>query len=60
MKRDDRMKNMILQLCNILEGLQPTQANELEIAGILSNVALSHNAPAHIYDKNGRRKEVEG
>lgn len=59
MKRDDRMKNMILQLCNILEGLQPTQANELEIAGILSNVALSHNAPAHIYDKNGRRKEVE-
>lgn len=59
MKRDDRMKNMILQLCNILEGLQPTQANELEIAGILSNVALSHNAPAHIYDKNGRRKEVK-
>lgn len=58
MKRDDRMKNMILQLCNILEGLQPTQANELEIAGILSNVALSHNQPAHIY-KNGKRKEVE-
>lgn len=59
MKRYYRMKNMILQLCNILEGLQPTQANELEIAGILSNVALSHNAPAHIYDKNGRRKEFE-
>lgn len=59
MKRDDRMKNMILQLSNILNGLKPTQANELEIAGILSNVALSHNAPAHIYDKNGRRKEVE-
>lgn len=53
------MRNMIFQLCNILEGLQPTQANELEIAGILSNVALSHNAPAHIYDKNGRRKEVK-
>lgn len=50
---------MIFQLCNILEGLQDTQANELEIAGILSNVALSHNATAHIYDKNGRRKEVK-
>lgn len=59
MKRYNRMRNMIFQLCNILEGLQATQANEMEIAGILSNVALSHNAPAHIYDKNGRRKEVE-
>lgn len=59
MKRANRMRNMIFQLCTILEGLDATQANEIEIAGILSNVALSHNAPAHVYDKNGRRKEVE-
>lgn len=59
MKRANRMRNMIFQLCTILEGLDATQANEIEIAGILSNVALSHNAPAHIYDKNGRRKEVK-
>lgn len=59
MKRANRMRNMIFQLCTILEGLDATQANEMEIAGILSNVALSHNAPAHIYDKNGRRKEVK-
>lgn len=58
MKRDDRMKNMILQLCNILNGLKPTKANELEIAAILANVAISHNQPAHIY-KNGKRKEFE-
>lgn len=59
MKRANRMRNMIFQLCTILEGFDATQANEIEIAGILSNVALSHNAPAHIYDKNGRRKEVK-
>ena len=59
MKRYNRMRNMIFQLCTILEGLDATQANEIEIAVILSNVALSHNSPAHIYDKNGRRKEVE-
>ncbi len=58
MKRIDRMKNMIMQIDNILTGLGPSQANERDIAAILSNIALSHNIPAHIYDEKGRRKMV--
>lgn len=58
MKRIDRMKNMIIQIDNILTGLGPSQANERDIAAILSNLALSYDVPAHIYNEKGRRKMV--
>lgn len=52
------MKNMIMQIDNILTGLGPSQANERDIAAILSNLALSYDVPAHIYNEKGRRKMV--
>lgn len=52
------MKNMIMQIDNILTGLGPSQTNERDIAAILSNLALSYDVPAHIYNEKGRRKMV--
>lgn len=57
MKRYDRMLEMRWQIVTILESLEPTKANEIEMAAILSNLALSHNSKSFIF-VNGKRKNV--
>lgn len=57
MKRYDRMIEMQGQIVSIISSLAPTKANEIEVATILCNLALSHNVPAYIF-VNGKRKNV--
>lgn len=57
MKRYDRMIEMQGQIVSIISSLEPSRCNEIEVASILANLALSHHVPSYIF-VNGKKKNV--